>query len=243
MKLEKKGNSYYINKKKEFTKNSISNIHLNKAFNFAYEMAFGKGHHRSHRSGGQVSRSQIDIFKNTLQGKLAEVVLYNFFKEKDIELNDVDYSISGKGDWDDTDLTFGEIKISVKSAAFFSNLLLLETKDWDDEANYIPNLDQNSTTKNYDYHILVRIKPNTNSLFNDLIDKKSLEDEIKSNKWYYDIPGCCSNNTLKHIIQNNYVLPQNSLLNGIVKMDAENYYIQSGDLKNISELIKTLNKL
>lgn len=243
MKLRKEENSFYFTEKKDFIPNLIPDNYLENAFNFAYDMSFGSGHHRAHRSGGQQNRSKIEIFRNTFQGKLAEIVVFHFFKEKEIIFNDVDYSVTGKGNWDDSDLIFKEIKISVKSAAFFSNLLLLETKDWDDKANYIPNLNAEETTKNYDYHILVRIKPNTNSLFNDSIDKKSLEDEIKSKQWYYDIPGCCSNNTLKHIIQNNYILPQNSLLNGKVKMDAENYYIQAGDLKDISELTKRLNNL
>jgi hypothetical protein len=133
--------------------------------------------------------------------------------------------------------------MNVKSAAFFSNLLLLETKDWDSEANYIPNISDLNSTSKYDYFIFVRVKPNTNSLFSKGEEKEILEKEIVANEWFFDIAGCCSQKTLKFVIKNNYILPQNSLLNGKVKMDAENYYIQSGDLKPIDDLINILNKI
>ena len=185
-------------------------------------------------------RTPIEIFKNTLQGKIAEILLYNYFLNNGIKCKDVDYSVSGKGSWDDTDLVYKNLKISVKSAAFYSNLLLLETKDWDTNGRYIPNIDNPDVADIYDYFILVRIKPNTNSLFNGSTDKKTLKKQIESNKWYYDITGCCSLTTLKFIIQNNYILPQNALLNGKIKMDAENYYIQSGYLKSIRSLLNIL---
>ena len=42
------------------------------------------------------------------------------------------------------------------------------------------------------------------------------------------------------IIKEENILPKNSLLNGAVKMDAENYYIQSGCMKKIELLIMEL---
>jgi len=44
------------------------------------------------------------------------------------------------------------------------------------------------------------------------------------------------------VIDNKYVLPQNSLLNSKIEMDAENYYIQAGDLKSITNLIKKVKE-
>ena len=243
MLLDKKENNYHINRKVKFTENIIDTDVINLSFDFAYQMAFGDGHHRAHRSGGNELRSPLDIFKNTFQGKIAESVLYNYLLNNDIICKSVDYSVSGKGSWDDADLVYKNIKISVKSAAHFSNLLLLETKDWDSEGRYIPNINNPDVADIYDYFVLVRIKPNTNSLFNGPTDEKSLKKEIVSNKWYYDIAGCCSLKTLKFIIRNNYVLPQQALLNGKIEMDAENYYIQSGDLKGIDELLNILKNV
>jgi len=60
--------------------------------------------------------------------------------------------------------------------------------------------------------------------------------------WYYDIPGYCTLLTLKYIINEGYILPQNALLNGKTKMDAENYYIQSGSLREFILLEEELLK-
>ena len=76
------------------------------------------------------------------------------------------------------------------------------------------------------------------------IDKELIIDSIRkivcNSKFYYDIPGYFTTKTLIHIINNKYLLPKNSLLNGRIKMDASNYYIQSGDLKHIDFLITEL---
>jgi hypothetical protein len=42
------------------------------------------------------------------------------------------------------------------------------------------------------------------------------------------------------IIQEKQVIPQNALLNGKIKMDANNYYVQSGDLYSLEGLIREL---
>jgi hypothetical protein len=50
MKLkEKEKNSFYINKKKAFRAKLLRKTDLEEAFNFAYQMTFGKGHHRENR--------------------------------------------------------------------------------------------------------------------------------------------------------------------------------------------------
>ena len=240
MLLSKEGNNYKINLKTPFTENIINTNVINLCFDFAYQMAFGEGHHRAHRSGGNELRSPSEIFKNTFQGKIGETVLYNYMLGNDIICESVDYSVYGKGSWDDADLVYKNIKISVKSVAYFSNLLLLETKDWNSEGKYIPNINNPDVADIYDYFVLVRIKPNTNSLLFGSTDKETLKKEIESHEWFYDIAGCCSLKTLKFIIQNNYVLPQKALLNGKIEMDSENYYVQSGDLKSIDELLNIL---
>jgi hypothetical protein len=247
MKLEfKNNNEYYINKSKSFKGVAINNSQIIKAFDFAYDMCFGLGHHRNHRTGGQINRKKGELFSNTFQGKLSEIVLYDLFLSKGINTSEPDYSVNGKGIWDDVDLIINNKKINIKSAAFFSNLLLLETKDWNENAEYLPNKNISSSS-NYDYFILVRIKPDikniltTNRLFysND-IEKETLFNLTINEEWYYDIAGCSSHNTIKYIIKNNYILPQNSLLNGKIKMDAENFYIQSGDMKDIDLLISNI---
>ncbi|WP_411894099.1 hypothetical protein [Winogradskyella sp. A2] len=242
MKLTQYGNIYFINSKVIFNPKPVKPSIIEASFEFAYQMAFGSGHHRNHRTGGTEQRSVLDIFRNTFQGKIAEGLAFEVLAEQGILCEPIDYSIHGKGVWDDTDLAYCGTKINIKSTAHFSNLLLLETEDWDMDGTYKPNNNSEATSL-YNYFILVRIKPSTISLFNNKVDKEVLKHEIDQQDWAYDIPGCCSLKTLKHIITNDYVLLQNSMLNGKTKMDAENYYIQTGSLKSIDLLIANLKSI
>ncbi|KAF2516808.1 hypothetical protein EYY60_01130 [Flavobacterium zhairuonense] len=237
------GDYYFVNNPKLFNGISIGKTDIEKVLNFAYSMCFGEGHHRSTRTGGQNSRKNGEKFCNTFQGKLAELVLYNHFKANSIECNEPDFGIYKEGIWDDSDLEIQNKKLNIKSAASQSNLLLLETKDWTSEGKYIPNL-VNGATNTYDYFILVRINPDVKKLFRskslmytNQIPKTVIEELIFSLFWTYDIAGYCSNEDLKMAIANKNILPQNSLLNKYTKMDAENYYIQSGNMSSIEKLI------
>ncbi len=239
-------NSYTVNSKKIFNGIQILPRDLRKIFDFAYAMCFGDGHHRNHRTGGQYGRKNGEMFCNTFQGKLAEVVLYSLFISNGIDCDEPDFAIYGEGVWDDSDLVIKGKKINVKSAAHFSNLLLLETKDWNSLGQYIPNLNSGSTS-NYDYFILVRIQPDIKKILRDSrffysneVEKEKLEEVIFNETWKYDIAGFISNEQLIAVIKNKNILPQNSLLNGRIPIDAENYYMQSGDMLNINELIKKL---
>jgi len=235
-------NSYTINRKKVFNGLTIQPTDLRKAFDFAYEMCFGEGHHRNRRTGGQYARKNGEMFCNTFQGKLAEIVLYNTFISNGIACDTPDFGIYGERVWDDTDLIINGKKINVKSSAFFSNLLLLETKDWNSFGQYIPNLNA-GTTSIYDYFILVRIQPDIknilrlNNYYNsNVVEKENLEKILFNEIWKYDIPGFISNQQLIEIIRSKDILPQNSLLNGKIRMDAENYYIQSGDMIDLLKI-------
>lgn len=249
-KLKQENNNFYIEYKNTFNKeNTFQDKTIKKAFDFAYSMTFGDGEHRDHRTGGTMNRKKGQIFINTFQGKLSELAVYNSFyqnnKEAYEKLSEPDFDVYGLGEWDDSDIVLDNIKISVKSTKFYGNLLLLETKDWNNNAEYIPNL---NTDKNclYDYFILVRIKPDgeklmsTNRLlYSNEIAKEQLYSIISQENWEYDIAGYITTEELKYIIENNFILPQKAMLNGKIPMDAENYYVQSGDMKDFASLVTT----
>ena len=247
--LTKNGNSYTTNKKVSFKAISIEKESVVQALEFSYNMVFGSGFHRGYRTGGQYSRKKGELFCNTFQGKLAEIVVYNLLNKENVNCGAVDFSIHGEGIWDDSDLVVNGKSVNIKSAAHFSNLLLLETKDWDYLGRYIPNLDSKANSK-YDYFILVRIEPDVkklfkeeNIMFSNEIGRDKLEGLILKLNWNYDIVGYINHDQLLKMIQEKYILPQNALLNGKVKMDAENFYIQAGDMAAISLLIKELKRL
>ena len=59
----------------------------------------------------------------------------------------------------------------------------------------------------------------------------------------YNIVGFITNNELKQIINLNYKIERGNYLNrkaSYTRLDADNYYIQSGDFHEIDELIKFL---
>ena len=240
------GNSYLNELRKPFMRTQINSQILERIIDFAYEMCFGEGHHRHHRTGGQVNRKAGEQFCNTFQGKLAEVVLRNYLIYNGLECGEADFGIYGKGIWDDSDLIVNGKSLSIKSAAHFSNLLLLESKDYDNKGNYIPNL-QNGSTASYDYYVLVRIEPDIKGLFrkqrlmySNSIKKTIIKELLSQQNWYYDIAGWISHEEFVEVIRERHIIPQNALLNGKIPMDAENYYVQSGDMHNIKELCEIL---
>ncbi|MEE1944851.1 hypothetical protein VRU48_07025 [Pedobacter sp. KR3-3] len=234
--------NFAVNSKRAFNPLFSLNDFLPQAFDFAYAMCFTDGHHRNIRSGGQIHRSQGELFINTLQGKLAEFGIYRKFSEHGITLPPPDLNVMGKGIWDNGDFDCLGYKLSIKSAAHFSNLMLLETKDWDEEAHYIPD------GSSYDFFILCRIKPDGKALFGHhplLAPNKPPYEALKAlflaENWEFDIAGCIGKGELKELIKREYILPQKALLNGKIIMDARNYYAQSGDMHTFEQLLQRLN--
>ena len=248
--LSKVENSYYITRKRPFQPvGGFPSIQLDKVFDFSYKMTFGKvGEHRSHRSGGEHNRNSVELYVNTFNGKLAEFGIYNYFKGEGLVLREPDLEKWELGKWDTVDLLIYNKKINIKSTKFFGNLALYETKDWNEEGLYIPNIASDDGL--YDYFALVRISPNTDELNNVIMEisregnfEEKLNNHIKNIKWSYDVPGYMTHKTMKWIIKNQRILPKNSLLNGKIRMDAENYYIETGDLKDIRQLSAELRLL
>lgn len=245
-KMETKKDGVFITQRKNF--NAIGTFKqetIKSTLDFAYAMSFGmSGEHRNHRSGGTHLRKNGEIFANTFQGKLSEFAVYNKLY-KNFELQKPDLSTYGLGEWDDYDFVINEKKISIKSTKSFGNLLLLETKDWNELAQYIPNIGKGSST--YDIFILVRIEPycedilkRIKALYSNTESKEQLSSAILSLEWKYDIPGFITIEDLKYAISNKHIIKKGEMLNGKTPMDAENYYIQSGDMKEVGTLEKYL---
>ncbi len=244
MKLNSVDNlNFFIPQKVLFEPNVVNKLHVLEVLDFAYDMTFGnKGVHRNYRSGGMHYRKNGEIFCDTFQGKLAEFFFYKSLFDFGISCPKPEIDRWEKGKWDDQDFLINNTEISIKSMAFFSNLLLLETKDWDLRGNYRPN------KKKYDLIVIVRIKPDLKSffrsrriLYTNFLDKGELREMITKIDFEADIPGFVQFEELLKIIQQKQILPQNAFLNGRTKMDAENYYVLSKDFikfENIKSFIK-----
>lgn len=212
-------------------------------FDFAYNMVFGKGHHRSYRSGGTQQRNPILKFKDVFEGKIGEFAIYRFFLNQGINIGYPDLSIASKGVWDAGDFAYNNLNISVKSSKHFAQMLLLESQDYiisDNEVIYSPD-----KTK-YDIILLTRVKTN---LFDSLSssDIENNTDDLKNALFtksyiYFDFPGYISNKDLFNFINNDFKIKKGSLLNGKTKMDADNYYVFAKDMKPVTQLINIFSK-
>lgn len=235
-------NNFFIPRAKTFNPTQIERKYVNETLDFAYAMTFGKdGEHRKYRSGGSHRRKNGEVFCDTFQGKLAEYFVYQELISIGVDCPKPGIDKWGLGKWDDEDFVINNKLINVKSMAFFSNLLLLETKDWDETGKYIPN------NKSYDYFFVVRIKPdlkkefrNQRMLYSDHISLERIKSTLERQSFFADLPGYITNLFLKEKIQEKQILPKGSILNGRIKMDAENFYILSSDFeefKNVKEFL------
>ena len=241
---------YYFTNTKQFNPlGHFDSKTLEDVFNFAYNMSFGgKGAHRNRRSGGTHRRKNGEIFTDTYQGKLAEFAIYDYFTKNGISMALPDLSAYQLGVWDSFDFEINGTKIAVKSTKSFGQLLLLEKKDWNERGQYIPNLE--SGNADYNAFILVRIDPSIASVmkqnklyYSDEAERDRLKNIILTQKSSYDIPGVISRKTLIKLIGQNFFIPKGALLNSErTIMDADNYYIQTGDMKDIKQLVDYLKR-
>jgi hypothetical protein len=251
--LTQDGNNYSVNYKRDYVDwfPPFKSKTIKKVFEFAYAMSFTQqGAHRDHRSGGKHHRNNAEVFINAFQGKLSELAVYNYFYQFNHslyqQLSFPDFDIYGLSNWDDCDLKLKNECFSIKSTKFFGNLLLLECKDWNSLGFYKPNLN-NEKPNFFHYFILVRIKPDGELLIRakhlldeNNVDKDTLFQLITNQIWRFDIPGYLTHKDLVNIITDKQCLPQGAQLNNKITMDADNYYVQSGDLRSLEKLISEM---
>ena len=76
--------------------------------------------------------------------------------------------------------------------------------------------------------------------FADTLNKnteKILFEEINNNDWLFNIPGYVTQEDIISIIKSNNIILKDQYLNSFkTQMDADNYYIQAGDLRNIETM-------
>jgi hypothetical protein len=241
------GGNYSVNRKISFRKlGTFKPKTVESVIDFAFNMTFGsKGEHRHTRSGGTLSRGNLEIFINTFQGKLSEFAIANIlFKHKDFK--EPDLSTHELGVWEDADFMIGDNAIAVKSTKSYGNLILLESKDWNSEGRYIASVGE---PRLYSHIVLVRIRPDSEELLRRFrpnpsteVLRRDLHSILLNLDWEYDIPGFITTLDLLAIVKSDIKIPKGALLNNAVKMDAENFYVQAGDLRDIKDLLPDLSR-
>lgn len=218
------------------------------SYAFAYSMSFSdEGYHRRTRSGGTNKRKKVEVFCNTFLGKLGEFAVYQYFRQHGLKIDYPDLSIMGQGKWDTYDFTYKGRKIGVKTTKSYGQLLLLETKDWNYHAQYIPNL--NNGSADYDDVLFVRVKCNIEKnlkeqgkYYSNNISIYLLQKEFNRATYEFDI-SYVPIDLIKLAIKNQLIIDKDDYLqNKKTKMDAQNYYIQAGDMIKISYYINQILK-
>ena len=214
---------------------------------FAFDMTVGdEGAHKSTRSGGLHSRNQSEIFANAFQGKLAEFALSSLLRSR-INMDTVAPGLetSPLGIWEGPDLVGSGFALEVKSAKSFSNLLLLEEKNWTKEGLYRHGIDGRPVS--ITHVVLIRISPSIDWLSPALSQAiargpnalEKVQNILKAEKWGFDCPGFVNSETLAFIVQKPLLLRQGERLGARgTRMDATNYYAQAGDLLPIDSLFE-----
>lgn len=253
--LEQYANNVYVfTHKKDFERNAkIFSEDRDECFDFAYDMTFGReGEHRDHRSGGIKKRKNGEIFVDTYQGKVAEFAFYNYFKGKVNNIEYPDMKREGSSKWDTCDFCVNTSEVAIKSTKSYGNLLLLETKDWNDFGEYIPNI--GTGHENYDYFVLIRVKSKLKEimvrnrwLYADYVERDELYDKLRSLFWEINIAGYITRDEfVNEVIRGKMIIKQKDKLGtnpfDTTEMDATNYYVQAGDLHEIGELVIEINR-
>lgn len=224
----------------------IAREDVEQVLNFALDMSYGDGHHRDHRQGGRHRRSNNEIFANTFQGKIAEYVVYYCLRQYGFEVEEPDLGVFGENIWDNVDIDCNGRHISIKSTKERGQLLLLEKGDWNDQGCYIPNINDGGKMAQYDYHMLVRVRPSCEDILrnNRILYGSELPEEVidilLNQSWEYCMPRYISRDELIYLIQNNFVIKAGSYFNK-TKMDADNYYVKAYDMHELPEIINGLS--
>lgn len=224
-------NDRHLYRPKNFSGSVVSYDIIIKCFDFAYTMA-KDSFHRSKRSGGTHQRSPLELFWDTFRGKIAECIAYDYFASKNYEVSDLDFSIYPRGVWDSFDMRINGEFISIKSTKHFGQLLLLETADWDEQGRYLPDADKNIP---YSYFLLVRTKIENENHFTkgnlpeyDLLKNFCLSMNIEG-----ELTGVLSHQDfVNQIIKYRFIIKKGQLLQGRVRMDADNYYTHAINLES-----------
>lgn len=207
----------------------IESIH--KCVHFASEMAYGNGYHKSQSFGGNnYSRNPAEIFINTLQGKLAELAVFNQLFGLGIVPDKLpEFDVWGKGKWEDCDFTLnnGTIRCSVKSTKFFGNVLLLEKDKYNSKGEFLET--ESLKPELYDFTFLVRIsgvkfaKP-----------EKYLELNLNGIKIETEVTGFLSHRKFLEVISEKQIIKKGTIFGVPILVD--NYYIAAKDLTDVKYL-------
>lgn len=236
---------YYLgdNKAKTYQPDNveIGSELLRSCFEYAFSIA-NEDKQREYRSGGLAKRNKLQIFWDAFRGKVAECHAKVFYEYRGCRVSDIDFNIYDRGVWDQYDLIINDKIVSIKSSKHFSQLLMLETKDWIN-GKYSGDVYDEDYTPDYFMFIRTRINVPEELEKGDDLNKKNLWQVIQKLTITAEISGLLPFiHFIDQVIKFKYIIKQNdifkaSLNSSGVRMDADNYYVKISELNWPSTLI------
>ena len=198
---------------------------------------------KTNSHNGNKKRTEFDIYKDTLEGKLGELSVTTQAQKLGYDV-DVDFNNYGQGKWDSYDLkVFKNSTIEswqIKTSKSFSQLFLLEEGDYGKNGIYKYNKQQMI----YNKFFLQRIKINDNRILNDFFYRRNQPDSMLSKVHItYDIARFLTYDELvNQIIKENQILKAGwrikatEFSSNSCALEVNNYYAQLCDMHPITKL-------
>jgi hypothetical protein len=183
------------------------------------------------------------VIKNSIIGKLGEFAIYHFLDRMGYSPGYPDLKIRGKDEERKHDGGYdlkilNKYWINVKTSTSGSNTLLLKKHHFDSLGNCVYR------DKPEDppclYFFLCRIKPDINKIeLNNWSDIDNVVKELSQLRFSCDIPGFLTIKDFRKIIREDMTIKKGQMLAvEKFKLDADNYYCQAGNLRDIEEIKK-----
>lgn len=241
-----RSNSYFVSNPKTFENKAISEDIVSEAYYYAYHMIYAAGFEQRFPDIPNNHYSKLSLFCNIFQVKLSEVLIYSAFVKSNRTPEMTAIKVKSQGIIEFCDMVCEGQNIKIKTGVESEDIFTLEQSKWNKEGFFIPGLKED-TKGLYDYFLMVRLSKDLSEFLQtirkmniDLPSDEQLFKKMLPKKITYDIPGFFSQSKLKQLINKDYVLPKDALINPDRIVESDKYYLQTGNLREFSELISEL---
>lgn len=215
---------------------------------YAYSMA-KENKQRENRSGGSHKRNELEIFWDAFRGKIAESYAKRYFEMQRFTVSDIDFKVYERGEWDNYDLLVNGHVVAIKSSKHFSQLLLLETKDWNDKGEYTGNKGHDEYTPEWFLFVRTRITEKNGSFKCDKLGTlEEMSNLVSDIDITAELTGSLSfNDFVNQVIKYKYIIKRGARFKATRSsegtiMDAENYYVKLSELESVESMMKKIQK-
>lgn len=242
---DNKSKKYVDEKLNDGSTITLSEDDIRKCFEYAYRMAI-ENKQRENRSGGKHQRRELEIFWDDFRGKIAECFAKDYFERKGCKVDDIDFEIYDRGKWDKYDLRVNNHIVAIKSSKHFSQLLLLESKDWNSSGSYVGNQGENKYLPEWFLFVRTKIEHprarggatlTTKEEMWNIVNEINITAELTGGLSFYDF--------VNQVIRYEYIIRQGSKFKVSrtsrgTEMDADNYYVKLSELESVEAMLEKL---